>query len=894
MESATADDSSARVLFAAAQIAREIVFPKENIMMRTIITLIMLACSAQAFAAPAERLLPNGVRLILIRDTANPVVASFIVVRAGLAWEGAGESGASHFLEHLLFNGTSRRTQEQLYAETDRLGIYNNATTREDHTLYLMLGPRERLSEILDLQSDMLLHSTLPADKFEKERGIVLEEMRHAHGDPSGVADELFTERLYAGTAYARPVLGTPESIGKITRASVSAYYRDRYRPSRMTVMLRGDFDPAAAVRLVEERFGAGPAAAPDTDAAEARIDWTRSPRIFHAPLPGTNQFRMAFPAPPPGAQDAPAFEVLAALLDDAESGPLAPALRGGPAPAAESFSVSYDQKGGASALIVSATLTGAQPAAAAAAAVSRAMTEFAAAGPSRARVRAARDAARNSDILLADNLLYYGMAQAPALSLRGAEGQAAYDRALAAVDFGAVSAAAASLAKLLPLAFVAAPGEASTDTVLAVPQAPAARAADTPARRDVLPNRLTVLSSSRSGAPVFSAHLLFRDRSSREPDGRAGIAELVHRLFLRGTAARSAGGLSLELAILGAQVKVVDDPNLPFDDYYTGPDYSWIRLECPDENAQAALFSLREILSSPRSDPAELARIAGEISSLAKRQGASPREAARKAFREAAYGTHPFARPVLGTGASLDGVTSGEAAAFRAAYIRPSNMILSVSGSAPAAELLAAVRAAFADWADPGGAPPPTLPAPVTLAPVRKEVAVGKPQGALLLGAVVEVAPADRAALWAAVNILSDRLAADLREKQGLAYSVGAGLSDLGNGRMLVTASMGTTAENMEKAESAIRGHVKSMTTEQVPEEERTRVIAAATGRALQRRLPSINRAYLAGLREFRGMPGDGDREMLEGMRAASSKDLRAAAKRYLVPDRWITVVVR
>ena len=81
--------------------------------------------------------------MVIERRPAAPVVVSFVVAPAGVLHEPEGLSGASHFLEHLLFNGTSRRTQEQLYAEIDRLGLYANATTREDHTLYQAFGPKE-------------------------------------------------------------------------------------------------------------------------------------------------------------------------------------------------------------------------------------------------------------------------------------------------------------------------------------------------------------------------------------------------------------------------------------------------------------------------------------------------------------------------------------------------------------------------------------------------------------------------------------------------------------------------------------------------------------------------------------------------------------------------------
>src|SRR5262245_57491490 len=105
-----------------------------------VVVLALVAARASspacAFAGYREETLENGLRVILIEHRANPMIASSIVVSAGVVHEPEGMNGASHLLEHLLFNGTETRTQRQLYDEVDRYGAYNNATTREDHTLF--------------------------------------------------------------------------------------------------------------------------------------------------------------------------------------------------------------------------------------------------------------------------------------------------------------------------------------------------------------------------------------------------------------------------------------------------------------------------------------------------------------------------------------------------------------------------------------------------------------------------------------------------------------------------------------------------------------------------------------------------------------------------------------
>jgi predicted Zn-dependent peptidase len=210
----------------------------------------------------SEQTLDNGLRVVLIPHRANPMVASSVVVGAGVVDEDPAASGASHFLEHLLFNGTTTRTQRQLYDDADRLGAYNNATTREDHTLFTLLVAKEHAEEGLAIQADMLFRSTIPDESFEKERKIVLEELARDRVDPSYDVEAAFRAFAYAGTPIARPVLGTEGSLGAITRPQVLAYYKKHYVPANMTLVVMGDFDDAAMLAIVKRTFGGAPRAA--------------------------------------------------------------------------------------------------------------------------------------------------------------------------------------------------------------------------------------------------------------------------------------------------------------------------------------------------------------------------------------------------------------------------------------------------------------------------------------------------------------------------------------------------------------------------------------------------------------------------------------------------------
>jgi zinc protease len=180
------------------------------------------------------------------------------------------------------------------------------------------------------------------------------------------------------------------------------------------------------------------------------------------------------------------------------------------------------------------------------------------------------------------------------------------------------------------------------------------------------------------------------------------------------------------------------------------------------------------------------------------------------------------------------------------------------------------------------------------TRKPDRAEQALNKRQSYLRLGAVIEVDGEDLPALEAANLVLSDRLQMDLREQQGLAYSIGSGLSPLGHGRQLLAVSMGTAPDNLERAEQEIRRIAAELREGPVPPEELERIVAARKGRILMRRLPRQNQAYYDGLRLLFGEPSGGDLEFLDALGRVTPAEVVKAAQRYMTTDAWVVAIAR
>ena len=200
--------------------------------------------------------LDNGLQVLLIENPSLPMVGVNVVVKTGSAYETFATSGMSHMLEHLLFNGTTTRSQKELYDDVDLIGGYNNANTSYYYTNFMMVTPAEKISQGMDVQADMLFNSILPVEKFEKEKGIVLEEIARSLGKPNSQMERNNHAILYDGHAMSLPVLGTYATIESMQRDDVNLYYKNAYVPNNMTMSIIGNFESDSMLTLVNKIYG--------------------------------------------------------------------------------------------------------------------------------------------------------------------------------------------------------------------------------------------------------------------------------------------------------------------------------------------------------------------------------------------------------------------------------------------------------------------------------------------------------------------------------------------------------------------------------------------------------------------------------------------------------------
>jgi zinc protease len=204
--------------------------------------------------------LPNGCTVVLKRDGAAPVVSVQVWVRTGSIHEGTHlGAGLSHFLEHMLFKGTDRRAGREISATVQAHGGYVNAYTTFDRTVYYIDIPAEHAAVAVDVLADATLHSTLPAEEVAKEKDVILREIDMCLDDPDQRLGQALFETAYRAHPYRQPIIGHRDVFAATTREDLLAYYRERYAPNNLVVVVVGDFDPAALRAAVTEHFGSAP-----------------------------------------------------------------------------------------------------------------------------------------------------------------------------------------------------------------------------------------------------------------------------------------------------------------------------------------------------------------------------------------------------------------------------------------------------------------------------------------------------------------------------------------------------------------------------------------------------------------------------------------------------------
>ncbi len=242
--------------------------------------------------------LKNGITIIMEKRDL-PVVALSISNPFGGAFEDAKVKGVAHFIEHLLFTGTKTRNHEDISREIEKKGGILNAFTDHEVTSYWFKLPSEHIFSGLDILTDMLSNSKFDTEKFEKEKKVILEEIKLYHDDPRKSVFEQIEKNMFE-SPFGELIIGNVNSVRSLQRDSVFEIYKNNYNPSNYIVTIVGDADFDKICAFLESKFlgGKGKPTVKNinkknshTNEVRAGVDQANLVLAMHAPLPGSKDF---------------------------------------------------------------------------------------------------------------------------------------------------------------------------------------------------------------------------------------------------------------------------------------------------------------------------------------------------------------------------------------------------------------------------------------------------------------------------------------------------------------------------------------------------------------------------------------------------------------------------
>ena len=731
-----------------------------------------------------SRTLPNGLSVRIDARGPADVAAVYLWIDVGSGEETEGLWGAAHFVEHLVFKGTESFGVGEVAAAVEDVGGDLNAWTSFDETVFHATVPSAHAPRAVQVLAEMMRTARFDAAELERERAVIVEEIRGGQDEPEMVVGEALYAAAYGPHPYGRPVIGTVASVRSMDRLALMRFYEENYQPANAALVVVGPVDAAAVLAAAERWLGRG-GPRPTRTARPSPSVRTRRRTVRRGF--DTTMVDVGWPVPGVTAREVPGLDLLVGALGGGASSPIEARLRlrEGLCVAA-SAGLDAERDGGM--VVVSLHPREGRTDDALAALddeIARARSGSLTDGDlsrARAQLRAERVFGRETVDGRAHTLAFH-------LQRFGdPEAWRAYDAALEAVDATAVRELAQTWL---------APERAIRIALLpdADPAPTRRRATPRPVQGDEprslrLPNGVRVLLQPED-AEVAAVRIAGLGGSLFETRRTAGLATAWSRALLRGAGRRGAEDFAAAGEGLAGGVGAT-----------AGRSTQSVRGEFTARTFDAGLDLLLDLVLQPRFDASEVEAIKAEqIEALSERDD-HPEEHLGELVSQMAFPGDPWSLPALGWPATVRGITPARLAAYHARWCRGGNLVVAVTGAFEVDRVVRMLQNSLgAVVSGEARIPPPPRPA----RPGRGARRAGREQAhvAIAYPGVCADDPAQPALeyLMAVLGGQAGRLFVELREAWGLAYAVSAS-SQEGVGRGVVVCALSTDPERADEAE--------------------------------------------------------------------------------------------
>lgn len=815
--------------------------------------------------------LANGLEIFIKEDRNAPLVSVQAWVRTGSIHEGHMRgSGVSHLVEHMVFQGAGERGPGELAKAVQNSGGYLNAYTSFDRTVYWIDTLTEGLDTALHVLADLTTRATFPHAEFDKEKDVIRREIDMGRDDPGRTLSQLMFSTVYREHPFREPVIGHLERFNAVDRDTAWQYYRERYQPGNMFVVIVGDTTAEEAQARVEKHFGhALPCFAPAVTVLPEPAQ--AGPRRASVTFP-TEITRMELAWRIPGLlhPDTPALEVLGVLAGTGRTSRLFRSVRERQGLVHSISAGAYTPPQGGL-FYIGAECEPDQKEAAEAAI----LTEI---GRLRDEPVTPAEVLRARRLFLAEQLGSLTTMRGQASDLGGnwhAAHHPDFTRTyLAAIDrVTPEDIQRVATAYLLPDTLTV----VSLDPpVESAPLTASAAASHQPPQviRHVFADGLTLLVREDPRLPAVSLHACLRGGLLAETPATNGSGRLMARTLVKGTLTRTAeeiadlienGGGSFGAESGGSSFAVSAQVLTP---------------EWPD-----ALALLADALRNPAFPDNEIERERTRQLAGLRQEEDHPSFVAFRELKRAAYGAHPLSLNRNGTADSVASLTRETLTSLHQSIIAAGNLVISVFGDVSFPTVRDAVEKAFAGL--PAGGPvehaasvpvPPWQAQSLTIPSSKRQ--------AFLVAAfpTVDLRHPDRLALDLIDEACSDmasRFFERIREQHGLAYSVGT-TQVIGMAPGLFAFYLSTSPEQLAFAEKELLSEIHNLAHDGLTAEELDRARRTWTGKQAMQHQSNAGLAQQSALNELYGLGYDHDQRILDRVRTLPIEEVNSVARRY------------
>lgn len=828
------------------------------------------------------RTLDNGLEVIVNEDHSAPVVSLQAWCRAGSIHEGDWlGAGMSHFLEHMLFKGTARRNANEIAQTVQAEGGYINAYTSFDRTVYWIDAPSSGAETCLDVLCDVVGFAELPEEEFASESDVIRREIAMGEDNPDQVLSKLLFRTAYAVHPCRHPVIGYLDLFNELSRDDLYGYYREKYSPDNLFLVVAGDVNTDEVVSAIQEKLGElkrrrrSPVILPtEPTQLGIRSETVEFPTELH-------RTRIGFPAPDGSHPVVPAMDLMTAILGEGRSSHLYRRIREEKQLAhsigAYAYTPSFPGQ------VIFSFDTEPEKQEAAEAAVFEELERFVETGITDAELEKAKNQALSSQFSTLTSAR--GIASdlgSNWLLTRNLDYTKDYVDDVQAVDVETVKRVAGEYLK--PSCFTRvglAPAEEKKEKTVSQQKS---RSEDI--RKVEFSNGLTALLLADHRLPFVQASGVFRGGLLGETSEKNGLTRLMARLLVKDSTKRSGEAIAEAIESVGGGIgSSIGNNTFGVSTYAMRPNLDLV-VDLLAETMLDAAFP-EDVLVKEKQFQA--AQIKAELD--------RPFSVAMKRLRKEIYGNHPYALELSGSEQSLAGLGRDDVVGMHRRLTVGGNGVVGVFGDLDLDHTEEMLRAKF-ETAVPKGAREFTsrlmLPLPT---PNQKviELEHEKEQAVLLIGfRVGDLTNPDDPALELIDEACSDmasRMFIRIREELGLAYSVGSTrMQGLEPGMVIFYAS--TAPEKLDRVQEEMLDEIALMRKEGLSPEEFDRAKSSWLGREVIRLQGVRELAGSATIDELVGLGWDNYRKAPDEIRALTREQIQAAAEKWLAPE--ASVIVR